>query len=79
MEAYKYNPDTWDGRVMYSLSKTLDFSLKTPWEKLPEKVRNAILNGVEKKLTLRVPPDAKVKREEYRIQGGRVRRHCPQN
>ena len=38
-EAFKYNPDTWDGRMMYSLSKTLRFSLDTPWEKLPETVR----------------------------------------
>ena len=34
-EAFKYNPDTWDGRVMYSLAKTLEFSLDAPWEKLP--------------------------------------------
>ena len=26
-EAFKYNPDTWDGRIMYSLSKALGFSL----------------------------------------------------
>ena len=38
-EAFKYNPDTWDGRVMYSLAKALRFSLDTPWEKLPEAVR----------------------------------------
>ena len=44
-EAFKYNPDTWDGRVMYSLAKTLKFSLDTPWEKLPEAARNAILYG----------------------------------
>ena len=31
-EAFKYNPDTWDGRVMYSLSKALNFSLDTPWD-----------------------------------------------
>ena len=48
-EAFKYNPDTWDGRVMYSLSKALRFSLDTPWEKLPETVRHAILNGIEGK------------------------------
>jgi excinuclease ABC subunit A len=64
-EAFKYNPDTWDGHVMYSLSKELRFSLETPWEKLPEVVRNTILNGLEhKKLALRLPPNAKVKREE---------------
>ncbi len=64
-EAFKYNPDTWDGRVMYSLSKDLGFSLETPWEKLPEKVRNTILNGLDgRKIVISAPPDAKVKRED---------------
>ena len=63
-EAFKYNPDTWDGRVMYSLSKTLGFSLDTPWEKLPGAVRQAILEGLGRKIRLSVPPEAKVKREE---------------
>ena len=35
-EAFKYNPDTWDGRMMFSLSQALDFSLDTPWKELPE-------------------------------------------
>jgi excinuclease ABC subunit A len=65
-EAYKYNPDTWDGRVMYSLSKLLRFSLDQPWEKLPEAARHAILYGIEsKKLRLSFPPEAKVKREDW--------------
>ncbi|MEO8594170.1 MAG: excinuclease ABC subunit UvrA [Candidatus Solibacter sp.] len=64
-EAFKYNPDTWDGRVMYSLSKTLPFSLDTPWEKLPESVRNTLLYGLEhRKIAMMMPPDAKVKRED---------------
>ena len=64
-EAFKYNPDTWDGRVMYSLSKELKFSLETPWEKLPEKARNIILGGLEgRKIAIRVPPDAKVRKED---------------
>ncbi len=64
-EAFKYNPDTWDGRIIYSLSRELKFSLDTPWEKLPEAVRHAILYGVEhKKIVVRTPPDAKTKREE---------------
>ncbi len=64
-EAFKYNPDTWDGRVMYSLSKALGFSLETPWEKLTEKVRHAILEGLDgKKVVMVVPPEAKVKRED---------------
>ena len=65
-EAFRYNPDTWDGRVMYSLSKVLRFSLETPWEKLPEAVRRTILNGIEQnKLTIHTPPDAKVRREDW--------------
>jgi len=64
-EAFKYNPDTWDGRMMYSLSKTLRFSLDTPWEKLPETVRRVILEGLDgKKIVMSVPPDAKVRRED---------------
>ncbi len=65
-EAFKYNPDTWDGRVMYSLSKTLRFSLEAPWEKLSQTARRAILEGLDgKKFALSVPPESKVKREDW--------------
>jgi excinuclease ABC subunit A len=65
-EAFKYNPDTWDGRLMYSLSKSLGFSLEAPWEKLPEAVRDAVLHGLEgKKITLLVPVEAKEKRGDW--------------
>src|SRR5215471_15743092 len=65
-EAFRYNSDTWDGRVMYSLAKTLKFSLDAPWEKLPESARHAILYGIEaRKLTLTFPPDAKIRREDW--------------
>jgi excinuclease ABC subunit A len=64
-EAFKYNPDTWDGRMMYSLSKGLKFSLDTPWEKLPETARLAILNGIDpNKVVLTSPPEAKVRRDD---------------
>jgi excinuclease ABC subunit A len=64
-EAFKYNPDTWDGRIMYSLSKVFKFSLETPWEKLPEPVRHTILEGLDgKKIKMYQPPDAKSKRDE---------------
>lgn len=63
-EAFKYNPDTWDGRMMYSLAQALRFSLDTPWEKLSEAARNAILYGVEKKFKVSLPPDTKVNRDE---------------
>ncbi|HLJ94959.1 MAG TPA: excinuclease ABC subunit UvrA [Gemmataceae bacterium] len=65
-EAFNYNPDTWDGRVMYSLAKALRFALETPWADLPEAVRRAILFGIEpRKLLLTVPPEAKVKRDQW--------------
>jgi excinuclease ABC subunit A len=64
-EAFKYNPDTWDGRIMYSLAKALGFSLDVPWEKLPEPARRAILNGVERKFPTATPPEAKEKRGDW--------------
>jgi excinuclease ABC subunit A len=61
-EAFKYNPDTWDGRLMFSLSAALGFGLDTPWRQLPEKIRHAILYGIEpKKIAVTSPPDAKVR------------------
>ena len=64
-QAYKYNPETWDGRVMYSLSKVLGFSLDKPWKDLPDKIRHAILYGIDKKITLTAPPEAKLGREKW--------------
>jgi excinuclease ABC subunit A len=64
-EAFKYSPDTWDGRVMYALSKLAGFSLETPWEQLPETARHAILYGFEKKFQTTAPPGAKVHREDW--------------
>jgi excinuclease ABC subunit A len=64
-EAFNYKPDTWDGRMMYSLAQLLGFSLDTPWEKLTEKAHNAILYGIEQKVPTRMPPEAKEKRSEW--------------
>jgi len=65
-EAYRYNPDTWDGRIMYTLSTVLKFSLDTPWETLPESVRHSILYGLDgRKLRTTSTPESKVKREDW--------------
>jgi excinuclease ABC subunit A len=64
-EAFRYNPDTWDGRIMHGLARTLDFPLDTPWEKLPDSVQHAILYGVEQKIRVVTPPEAKEKRIEW--------------
>ena len=65
-EAFKYNVDTWDGRMMYSLARSEGFSLDTPWEKLSESAKNGILNGIEgRKVRFISPPEAKVKRDSW--------------
>jgi excinuclease ABC subunit A len=64
-EAFRYNPETWDGRIMYSLSQRLGFSLDEPWERLPESSRHAILYGVEGKFRTVAPPEAPLKREDW--------------
>ena len=75
-EALNYKPDTWDGRVMQSLSKELGFSLETPWEKLPEKARNAILNGLEgRKIVVRQPSDSKEREVGFGGIARRIERH----
>ena len=38
-EAFKYNPDTWDGRMMYSLAEATGFSLDMPWKDLSAAAR----------------------------------------
>jgi excinuclease ABC subunit A len=63
-EALRYNADTWDGTMIYSLCKALGASLDTPWQDLPQKARDSILFGIEDKIVLTTPPDAKVKREK---------------
>jgi excinuclease ABC subunit A len=60
-EAFRYNPDTWDGRMMFSLAKAQRFSLDTPWNELPESARKAVLYG-EQKVAVTTPPEAKVKK-----------------
>jgi excinuclease ABC subunit A len=64
-EAFKYNPDTWDGRMMYSLSVALGFALDAPWKILPQKIRDAVLFGLDqKKIKIATPPDARIRRDD---------------
>jgi excinuclease ABC subunit A len=64
-EALRYDPDNWDGRMIYSLSQLLGFSLDTPWDKLPQTIRDSILYGIEGKLPIVLPPGAKLKRPDW--------------
>ncbi|HXW07370.1 MAG TPA: excinuclease ABC subunit UvrA [Vicinamibacterales bacterium] len=64
-EAFRYNPDTWDGRMMFSLAAALGFSLDVPWREIPDDVRQAVLYGIDqRKIVLTTPPEAKVKRDD---------------
>ncbi len=64
-EAFKYNPDTWDGRMMFSLATALDFPLDAAWKDLPDAAREAILYGIGiNKIRIVTPPDAKVRRAD---------------
>src|SRR5262249_10682201 len=63
-EAFKYNAETWDGEIWKRFQNPWRFSLEGRGEKLPERARNAILYGVEKKFPTVPPPEAKVKRDD---------------
>ncbi|HEX7166762.1 MAG TPA: excinuclease ABC subunit UvrA, partial [Acidimicrobiales bacterium] len=59
-EAYRYNPDTFDGLFMYSLSVALGFDLDTPWADLPADARRAVLHGTAgRSFVLHQPPGGK--------------------
>ena len=66
-EAFRYNPDTCDGRIMYSLAKALKFSLETPWQDLPAKAqrRHPRTASTAGRSPLLSPPEAKVKRDDW--------------
>ncbi|MBT3342208.1 MAG: excinuclease ABC subunit UvrA [Gemmatimonadetes bacterium] len=65
-EAFSYKPDNWMGHLVYTLSQKLKFSLDTPWQDLPQKVRDAILFGLgDEPIQLLKPPDAKVDKDRW--------------
>ncbi len=77
-EAFRYNPDTWDGRLMYSLSKAQGFSLDKPWNMLTDRARNAILYGIEpKKVAMATPPGAKGEHDKWEGKEVAFTRHRP--
>lgn len=71
-EAFRYNPETWDGRIMWSLSQEHGFNLETPWQELPQSVIDILLYGAPGKVVLSQPPGAKTEKwvgQEYRFEG----------
>src|SRR4051812_38602235 len=47
---WKEGAENWRFKQIYTLAKHYKFSMKTAWEKLPEKARNCVLYGSEDKI-----------------------------
>ncbi len=76
-EAFKYNPDTWDGRMMYSLAKALHFSLDTPWEEALRVGTSGDPLRYRSEDRARFAAGGEGKPGRLGGQGGRLRRHRP--
>ncbi len=56
-EAFRYDKQTWGGRMMYSLAQWLGFDLETPWRELAPAIQETILYGTKgEKLPVLLPP-----------------------
>jgi excinuclease ABC subunit A len=65
-EAFRYNPDTWDGRIMFSLARAREFSLDAAWKDLPAAARDAVLFGIgADRIPIATPPESKVRRDDH--------------
>ena len=65
-DAFTYRPDNHRGYTLHSLAEEHGFSLDTPWQDLTEEARQAVLYGTGgEPLQLRIPPDAKVRKENW--------------
>ena len=59
-QAFNYDPDRWDGRMMYSLAQHYDFSLDAPFKDLPDDVIDLVFYGTRgEKITIVMPEGAK--------------------
>jgi excinuclease ABC subunit A len=61
-EAFRYNPDNWDGVIMWSLAQRFGFRLDTPWSDLSEEAKDLVLFGSRgEEFPIVLPPNAKVR------------------
>ncbi len=59
-EALKYDVNTWGGRILYSLANKYKFDLDTPYNELPDKIKDLLLYGTKgEKVAIEQPPGAK--------------------
>ncbi len=77
-EAFNYNPDTWNGRMMFSLANALKFPLDSAWKDLPDEARQAILYGIgTNKIPIMTPARCEGTARRSGGTGNRFPRHCP--
>ena len=78
-----FRPDNHRGYTLHSLADEYGFSLDTPWRELTPEAQELVMYGTKgEPLQLRMPPDAKVRKEnwlrhKYAFQGiaGSIERH----
>ena len=59
-QAFNYDPDRWDGRMMYSLAQHYNFSLDAPFKDLPDEVVDLVFYGTRgEKFKIVMPEGAK--------------------
>ncbi|RIK35547.1 MAG: excinuclease ABC subunit UvrA [Chloroflexi bacterium] len=65
-EAFRYDKNSWGGRMMYSLAEQYGFSLETPWGDLPAHLQEIILYGSKgAKITMQLPPGARAGEQNH--------------
>jgi excinuclease ABC subunit A len=81
-DAFRYNKDTWDGRMMYSLAQHYGFSLDAPFQELPPEIVEILFHGTRgEKFPMLLPEGAKGGSrdigQEFRFDGliTRIERH----
>ena len=58
-EAFKFDRNSWGGRIMYSLAKHYGFSLDTPFEELPQRIVDTLFYGTHgERFAIAIPPGA---------------------
>ncbi len=58
-EAWKYDKDSWSGRITWSLAQHYNFSIETPWNELPPQAVDVLLYGTRgERFVMQLPEGA---------------------
>lgn len=65
-QAFRYDKNTWAGRMMYSLAQHHGFDLETPWHDLPAPIQETVLYGSKgEKIPMLLPPGARAAEQQH--------------